>query len=163
MEKLTKTDFEKAHVGRLLRQARARACKNNLECNLSREHLLTLWDECGGCCSISGRHFSMEEFECLVRHPFAPSIDRMDSDRGYTTTNTRLVCVAVNFGMNQWGEGVYYELAKAAARHGKLADFKREWLRRQQAAFHAWETRRRRNAANKAWQTRAHRHPGSAA
>lgn len=84
----------------------------------------------GGHCAISGRHFSMEDFGCLVCHPFAPSVDRMNCHEGYTITNTRLVCVAVNFGMNQWGEDVYYELAGAAAKHGKLAEFKRDLLHR---------------------------------
>ncbi|HJT87971.1 MAG TPA: ASCH domain-containing protein [Bryobacteraceae bacterium] len=154
MEKLIKTDFEKKHVGRLLSRAQASARKNNLKFDLTREHLLRLWDECGGCCAISGRFFSLEEFECLVRHPFAPSVDRIDSHDGYTVINTRLVCVAVNFGMNQWGQEVYYELAKAAAKRGGLEEFKQEWLRRQQAAYTAWETRKRKRAAKEAWETR---------
>jgi hypothetical protein len=33
--------------------------------------------------------------------------------------NMRLVCVAVNFGMGQWGEEVFLTLARAAADHEK--------------------------------------------
>lgn len=79
----------------------------------------------------------MEDFQnCVVRHPYEPSLDRKDSSQGYTVSNTRLVCVAVNFGLNQWGDSVYFELARAAAEHGKVADLERsnrDWIQRQQA------------------------------
>lgn len=40
----------------------------------------------------------------LVKHPFAPSLDRISSHGGSTADNLRLVCIAVNLGMGQWGE-----------------------------------------------------------
>jgi hypothetical protein len=78
----------------------------------------------------------MEDLGCLVRHPYAPSLDRIECSKGYTASNTRLVCVAVNFGMNEWGEDVYRELAKAAVEHGKVADLARsnhDWTQKQKA------------------------------
>jgi hypothetical protein len=57
----------------------------------------------------------LERFpDALVKHPFAPSIDRVLSVGHYTPDNVRLVCVAVNFGMGQWGQEVYMKLARAA-------------------------------------------------
>ncbi len=50
----------------------------------------------------------------LVKHPFAPSLDRISSRGGYTADNVRLVCIAVNFGMGQWGEELYLTFARAA-------------------------------------------------
>jgi hypothetical protein len=38
--------------------------------------------------------------------------------------NVRLVCVAVNFGIGQWGEEVFLTLARAAADHEKRERFK---------------------------------------
>jgi hypothetical protein len=59
--------------------------------------------------------FSLERYpNALVKHPFAPSIDRKLSDGHYTPANVRLVCVAVNFGMGQWGQELYMKLARAA-------------------------------------------------
>jgi hypothetical protein len=43
--------------------------------------------------------------------PFSPSIDRIDTVGGYTTDNVRLVCVAANFALNQWGDDVLRRLA----------------------------------------------------
>ena len=53
----------------------------------------------------------------LVKHPFAPSLDRISSQGGYTADNVRLVCIAVNFGMGQWGEELYLTFARAAVEH----------------------------------------------
>ena len=39
---------------------------------------------------------------------------RGSSNGGYPKDNVRLVCVAVNFGMGQWGEEVFLTLAQAA-------------------------------------------------
>lgn len=49
-----------------------------------------------------------------MKHPFAPSLDRISSRGGYTAGNVRLVCIAVNFGMGQWGEELYLTFARAA-------------------------------------------------
>ena len=57
----------------------------------------------------------------LVKHPFAPSLDRISSRGGYTADNVRLVCIAVNFGMGQWGEELYLTFARAAVdRNGQV-------------------------------------------
>lgn len=77
-----------------------------------------LFEQQGGMCAISGLPFSLNEFPLvLVKRPFAPSLDRISSQRGYTADNVRLVCVAVNFGMGQWGEELYLTLARAAVAH----------------------------------------------
>jgi hypothetical protein len=39
-------------------------------------------------------------------NPFMPSIDRIDSSRGYEPRNVRVVCYAANLAMNRWGEHV---------------------------------------------------------
>jgi hypothetical protein len=71
-------------------------------------------DQCGRC-AVTGLQFNLQRFaDALVKHPFAPSVDRRLSSGGYTPDNVRLVCVAVNFGMGQWGEEVFLTLARAA-------------------------------------------------
>ena len=66
---------------------------------------------------MTGFKFNLMRFpDALVKHPYAPSIDRVLCRGGYTQDNVRLVCVAVNFGMGEWGQGVYLTLARAAVK-----------------------------------------------
>lgn len=46
-------------------------------------------------------------------NPFRPSIDRIDCSQGYTKDNVRLVCVAVNFALNEFGEAVFKQICEA--------------------------------------------------
>jgi hypothetical protein len=79
------------------------------------EFVAKLYDDQRGCCAVSGIEFNLERIpDALVKHPFAPSIDRRRSSGGYTEDNVRLVCVAANFGMGQWGEEVFMAIARAA-------------------------------------------------
>lgn len=45
-----------------------------------------------------------------------PSIDRIDTTRGYTPDNVRLVCAAVNLALNQFGEGIFFRIVTSTAR-----------------------------------------------
>ena len=97
----------------LVARARDNARKKGMAFDLTPEFAETLWKD--GRCAVTGRSFSVQPFpDALVKHPFAPSIDRKLSSGGYTKDNARLVCVAVNFGMGQWGQEVFLELAHAA-------------------------------------------------
>jgi hypothetical protein len=101
-----------------LRQLQAGARKRAKSYDLPPGFTASLFERQGGRCAVTGIRFSLEEYpDALVKHPFAPSLDRMDSKSGYTASNVRLVCVAVNFGMNEWGEGVFLRLARAAVEY----------------------------------------------
>jgi hypothetical protein len=145
VNKISVSEFQASHVNHLLRRAQRKSEEIGLKCELSADYMMTLWSRCEGSCAISGHPFTNEHFEdCLVPHPFFPSIDRIDCHKGYTKANTRLVCVGVNFGMNQWGEEVYLQLAEAAARKGRLEELDRinqEWFGSRQKAIQAIELR----------------------
>src|SRR5271156_1077307 len=88
---------------RLQVSAEGRARKAGMPFTLSPGFAATLYDQQNGRCAVSGTKFNLQRFRhALVKHPFAPSIDRRLSSGGYTEDNVRLVCVAVNFGMGQW-------------------------------------------------------------
>ena len=73
-----------------------------------------MWEAQEGRCAVSGLRFNMARFsEALVKHPYGPSLDKIDAFRGYVRGNVRLVCTAVNFGLGQWGDEVFRAIAEA--------------------------------------------------
>jgi hypothetical protein len=105
-------------VERLLRRlsgsARRRSALSNFQFNLEPDDIPNLWRTQNGRCAVSGLRFSMARFsEALVKHPYGPSLDRIDSRQGYVRGNVRLVCTAVNFGLGQWGDEVFRTIAEA--------------------------------------------------
>jgi len=99
----------------LLNRTRSRARKAGLIFTLCDGYAELLWNCQMGRCAVTGISFHLQSFpDALVKHPFAPSIDRKLSSGGYTPDNVRLVCIAANFGMGQWGEEVFLSLARAA-------------------------------------------------
>lgn len=158
-ERLRRT-LKKIHSG-----AQRRAWRNGIDFTLPPDHVEDLWRRQGGCCAVSGISFNFKRFDhALVKHPSAPSLDRIDSRLGYRPENARLVCTCVNFGMGQWGEEVLRRVAqgmfkKEASPPAPPED--EEWLRGQRAKLEAaeklarglsgeeWKAQRRRIAALK--------------
>ena len=66
-----------------------------------------------GKCEVTGIPFSDEKISGASRPPYAKSIDRINSARGYTRENCRLVCHCVNVAMMDWGDGVVQKIAQA--------------------------------------------------
>jgi hypothetical protein len=101
---------------RLQARRKSGAHKKGIEFKLDEpDFVAKLYEEQGGRCAVSGIRFNLEPFpKALVKIPFAPSIDRKISNVGYTKDNVRLVCVAVNFALNQWGDEVFLTIASGA-------------------------------------------------
>lgn len=73
--------------------------------SLSPEAFIRLVEDSGGKCAVTGYPMDLQARADESRHPFAPSLDRIESSKGYEAGNVRLVCMVVNFAMNKWGEG----------------------------------------------------------
>lgn len=87
------------YLNLMLVQARARENRKKKTGHLSRcveidkKFICTLWDEQNGKCAITGIQMTHRK-----RDPRAVSIDRIDSDKGYTGDNVQLICVFANLG-----------------------------------------------------------------
>ncbi len=107
----------------LVPRSRLRAERAQFAHDLPNDEGERLFQAQDGLCAVSGVRFRLDEFAgVLVKHPFAPSLDRISSLRGYIPGNVRLVCIAVNFGMGQWGEELYLTFARAAVERSNRAD-----------------------------------------
>jgi hypothetical protein len=115
-----------------------------MDFTLPPNHIEDLWQRQEGCCAVSGISFDNQRFDhALVKHPYAPSLDRIDSRLGYTPENVRLVCTCANFGMGQWGEEVLRRVAVGMLKQEGSAPGPTEdegWLSRQRAKLAAAET-----------------------
>lgn len=90
---------------------RKRAQRTGIDFTLTTADLIPLY-KAG--CALTGYQFSSLSKE---RSPLSPSIDRIDSSKGYTPDNIRAVCHALNVGMNEWGFEKIAPLWKAAINH----------------------------------------------
>lgn len=84
-----------------------------------------------GRCEVSGIPFSEDRIEGVAsfRRPYMPSLDRIDSTKGYDAGNCRLVCTSVNLAMNEWGADLFTDMLIRIDR-ARIADRKRAWLAR---------------------------------
>lgn len=64
-------------------------------------------------CEVTKISFDYKFYGKFSSNPFRPSIDRIDSKKGYIENNIRLVCVSVNFAINEFGEEVLKEICSA--------------------------------------------------
>jgi hypothetical protein len=96
----------------LLSQARRRAKDKDIPFTLTRAELDSALVRANGRCEMTGRAFDSKTYSGR-RRPFAPSIDRIDSSKGYHAQNIRIVCVATNAALAEFGDKVLYSLFEA--------------------------------------------------
>lgn len=112
---------------RIYTKARKNAEGRGIPFNLTWDEMQELAREANGCCAVSGIPFNFTRLEGLKRRPFGASLDRVDSKQGYTRENCRLVCCAVNFAMNEWGEQTFKYIAQCVAKRSNDTLALPEW------------------------------------
>lgn len=107
----------------IYRNCRKNSKQRNIDFSLSEDDMRILVTRAGGRCEVTGIVFQkIPNMAQKVKQPFFPSIDRIDSSKGYSLDNCRLVCVAANFALNTWGDWVLMELMRAMhIKHGKIS------------------------------------------
>lgn len=98
-------------ISSMFDKAKERAKKRNSDFCLTREEIKALFLRANGKCELTGIHFNYDEKFGGRRSPFAPSLDRINSKLGYQLDNCRLVCVAMNLALQDWGEEVFKQIA----------------------------------------------------
>ena len=111
----------------LCRMAKTRAIKKGIEYSLTLERVsvaITL-----GKCEKSGIPFDMVPNGNGTNKAFAPSIDRIDSSKGYTDLNVQVVCRMYNLGKCEAEEIDFIILCLAVAERNASNQFAKDKLK----------------------------------
>lgn len=92
-----------------------RTKKKGWQFDITTEFIRELYSKQNGKCAVTKIPFTFNPIKHRShrgRHkdPFSPSIDRIDSSRGYTKDNIRLVCVIVNLALNEFGDQIFSKM-----------------------------------------------------
>ena len=90
-------------VSKLLALAKNRAKEKEVPFNLTKEYLLSLWNDNLGCCAVTGRLFELESSTKGTVNKNAPSLDRIIPQLGYVQGNVRFVVYILNCAMGEYG------------------------------------------------------------
>jgi hypothetical protein len=91
--------------------AKNRAISKSRGIEITTGDVISLWDSQGGRCALTGVEFQLERLPKGV-HRNCPSLDRIDSSKGYLKDNIRLVTYHVNTALSNFGEEALLELAQ---------------------------------------------------
>jgi hypothetical protein len=107
-------------VHRKIASARKRSWEKDWEFDLTDEFLERLWVSQNGRCAVSDIPFQCDRLGwtgAAKNNPYSMSLDRIDSTKGYTQNNVRLVITAVNIGMMDWPDEIYRYVARRVAQN----------------------------------------------
>ena len=93
-----------------LRNAKNSAVKRGQEFFLTIQDVVQCWNKQAAFCAYSGRKMTLD-----AGHLNTVSIERINSDVGYTPENTVLVCQAINRMKSDFGYEDFYSLCKDVA------------------------------------------------
>lgn len=106
----------------IFKDAKKRALGRGQEYRLAQRDEDGLIERSDGRCCLTGIAFNLDRLGAR-RRPYAPSLDRIDATQGYVPGNVRIVCVAANYAMNEWGEKVLAQVASGYVRTVLLRPF----------------------------------------
>lgn len=110
---IVNTHFDLSLAKRLFASAKSGAKARDLSFTLVIEDVVTMIENSNWKCSLTGIPFSFEKENHWRKAPWSPSIDRIDGERGYSKDNCRLICLAANIAINEWGIDVLKTIGTA--------------------------------------------------
>ena len=112
--KLWRAEYVKTLRGRalkLINNARSRSNTKGIEITLDVDWLVDKLEK--GVCELTGMSFNLDAPVNESRRVDAPSLDRIDKNKGYTPDNTRVVLWAVNNALGEYGTERIYPILQA--------------------------------------------------
>lgn len=111
------TEELETYLEGVLAASRSRAKSKRWQHDVEQADILNMLVRQNRCCAVSGVQFSLvANSDDPFMRAFAPSLDRIDTEVGYTKENCRLVCRIANFAMGKWGYGALRFIAYGIVR-----------------------------------------------
>lgn len=98
---------------KMYRSAKNGASKRGLSFELSQQNVIDLLILAQGRCMATGIEFSDDKEPNVRLALWQPSIDRINSNKGYTPENIRIVCLAFNISIQNFGDITYKKIAES--------------------------------------------------
>ncbi len=103
---------ENGKINSMYNTAKRRASKKKIEFSLTKEWITQQLIAQKFCCILTDIPFVFNETNSQL-NPFIPSLDRINSSKGYTQDNTRIVCSIINLSLNEFGEQTFRQICEA--------------------------------------------------
>ena len=84
--------------------------------NITPEYIQSIYDSQNGVCALSGLKFEMELGKPRKRNPYRPSVDRINSNKGYVKGNIQFVLAIVNTMKMDYTDDILKPVIKAWAK-----------------------------------------------
>jgi hypothetical protein len=108
VSKMKAEAYQNQRARYLVWQASRRAKRKGVSFSLAQTDVVDLQRRIdAGFCEVTGTPFDLE-----VDKFNSPSLDRIDSSKGYSPDNVRVVCAALNYAMHDWGANPVWEMVQ---------------------------------------------------
>jgi hypothetical protein len=92
----------------------SRAERMGFDYSLGLESIADLWLAQKGLCAVTGLIMTFESGTVQVRNPHRCSVDRINSNKGYTDGNIRLLTHWANNAYNTWDDKLFEKMIRAS-------------------------------------------------
>ena len=103
----------KWRMRKLVAMAKNRAAKKLLDFDIDGDYMMTLWT---GECAVTGVQLDLHNCGYRRVSPYAPSIDRIEPELGYTIGNVRIVCYQANVAISEFGLRQFHKFVEQACK-----------------------------------------------
>lgn len=128
-EEYDRSDQDWAMVAKIVHDRQKHgAIKRGIPWELRPAHIYALMKGTGFRCAVSGIPFAKRSVSNGQRDPWGPSIDRIENRHGYMVDNIRVVCIAANIALGDWGMDALLRLSRGVVRTSNVVSQEPEIL-----------------------------------
>lgn len=106
-----------AFIGEITSACKGRAYHRGLEYGIDRDDILELYLKQGKKCALTGIEMLPLPGWKTLKNKWRPSIDRIDSSKGYTIDNIQIVCAIVNIMKQDLPQSLFIKLCRQVVSH----------------------------------------------